>query len=376
MNVLITGGAGFIGMHLARKLLDRNITITILDNFSPQVHGGNEELDLDIASSVKLIRGDIRDRDTIGRALYGQDAVVHLAAETGTGQSMYKIAHYESVNIGGTALMLDCIVNNRRSSIKKIIVASSRAIYGEGQYFCYEHGTVYPKERSLKDLRSGQFELRCPICCESVVLDATDETAPLNPTSMYGLTKQVQEQMVLMFAKTLGISAYALRYQNVYGNGQSLNNPYTGILAIFSNLSRLGEDINIFEDGMESRDFVYVDDATEATALCLSEELYGVEAINVGSGVPVTVLDVAHQIVEYFGSRSKVMISGAFRHGDIRHNIASMVKAKEQLGYCPNWQFDNGIRAFLDWAKLREKVSRSAYDRSLSELREKGLMLG
>jgi dTDP-L-rhamnose 4-epimerase len=373
MNILITGGAGFIGTHLTKKLLNEGATVTVLDNFSPQIHGIGAATKFIQHRGVRLIDGDVREKQVWLEALPGHDAVVHLAAETGTGQSMYEISRYEAVNIAGTANMFDCIVNHKLTNIRKIVVASSRAIYGEGSYECKEDGVVYPDQRTVIDLKGGYFEPRCPKCGEFIKMQSTAEDAPFKPTSFYGLTKQVQEQMVLMYARTLGISAYALRYQNVYGPGQSLNNPYTGILAIFSNLARENKPINVFEDGSESRDFVYINDVVDATAKCLQATLQDIASINVGSGRSTSVINVAHAVVSYFDSKSTVSVSGAFRLGDIRHNVANQTKARELLDYKAKWEFKDGLTEFLNWATLSD-ASDAGYERSLQELKVKGLM--
>lgn len=372
MNVLITGGAGFIGTHLTKRLLDEGCTVTILDNFSPQIHGAQGSLSIDIAPHVRLIGGDVRDRDRFTQALTGQEVVVHLAAETGTGQSMYEVQRYEQVNMGGTSVLFDLLVNTKVHQIQKVVVASSRAIYGEGKYRCTTHGVVFPTSRRGKDLQAGLFEPRCPVCsafCEAL---PTDETTPLQPASFYGLTKQMQEQMVLLFAHTLGISAFALRYQNVYGPGQSLQNPYTGILAIFSNLARANQPIKIFEDGEESRDFVYIDDVVEATWRCIQPQVTGIAALNVGSGQRTTVRQVVEEIVTFFQSYSAIHITGEFRLGDIRHNVADLKKVSEILDFKPKWTFNAGIRAFLAWAE-QQATTCSNYEQSLSELRQRNL---
>ena len=233
MKILISGGAGFIGTHLARRLLADGADVTIFDSFSPQIHGGADVLPEEIAPHVRLIRGDVRDQSAFFAALDGQETVVHLAAETGTGQSMYEVSRYTDVNLGGTALLMDYLVNSPKSKITKLVTASSRAIYGEGKYECPAHGSVYPEARREADMKAGRFEPVCPVCAAPCVSVPTDENSRLSPSSFYGLTKQVQEQMTLLFGRTRGVSAFALRYQNVYGPGQSLRNPYTGILAIF-----------------------------------------------------------------------------------------------------------------------------------------------
>ena len=371
-RILVTGGAGFIGTHLTRRLLREGYHVTVLDNFLPQVHGASRLLAEDLQGKVELLVGDVRDRTALHDALLDKDIVVHLAAETGTGQSMYEPVRYEQVNIGGTALLLDFITNNSKSVISKMVVASSRAIYGEGKYRCTDHGEVYPNARGVEDLKRGDFEPKCPVCGSSCTVLATDEASHILPSSLYGITKQVQEQMFLMYGRSLGISAYALRYQNVYGPGQSLNNPYTGILAIFSNLARHGKKINVFEDGLESRDFVYVEDVVEATMRCIAPTSTGIDAFNVGSGVQTSVLELTREINNFFGGLSEVEISGDFRVGDIRHNYADLKKINRELGFEPQWEFSDGVKQFLQFAKPSNEISQS-YNASIDEMKKAGL---
>lgn len=373
MRVLITGGAGFIGAHLARRLLRERCSVSVLDNFSPQVHGSVQWLAADLAPQVTLFRGDVRDRPLVEKALERQDVVVHYAAETGTGQSMYAVARYVSVNLEGTACLLDVLVNRASPTVRKVIVASSRAVYGEGRYVCEAHGDVFPGPRQDEDLRAGRFEPRCPKCAREIAAVPTDEDAPLAPASLYGLTKQTQEQMVLLFARSLGIDGIALRYQNVYGPGQSLVNPYTGILAIFAGLARQGKPIEIFEDGRESRDFVHIGDVTEATWRSIRPDCRGVAVVNVGSGARTTVHAVADAINRFFGSRSRLSVSGAYRLGDIRHNVADLARAKALLGYEPSWRFEDGLANFLAWS-AGERGDSSDYGGSLDEMRARGLL--
>lgn len=373
-RVLITGGAGFIGTRVARRLLSSGYEVSILDNFNPQIHGNDSELSADLRDSVQLFRGDVRDVSLCEKALKAQDVLIHLAAETGTGQSMYRVRHYTDVNIGATSNLMELLLTNKYP-VRKLLVASSRAIYGEGAAQCHEHGVVYPGARSNQDMKAGDFEPKCPSCGEATTLVATAEEAPFRPSSLYGLTKQVQEQMVLMYAATLGINGFALRYQNVYGPGQSLNNPYTGILAIFSNQARTNRPIYIFEDGKESRDFVYVDDAVEASVRCVEAPAQKPIALNVGTGVAITVAEVVTRIVTYFSSSSEVTVTGAFREGDIRHNSASVDRLHATLGFVPGWRFEEGLKEFLVWAE-NQRVDSKNYEQSLAEMRTMGLMHG
>lgn len=372
--VLISGGAGFIGQRLAQALIRQGTRVRVLDNFSPQIHA-TDALPLELAGQVELIKADVRDRDAMKRALVGVDVVVHLAAETGTGQSMYEIDRYFSVNVQGTATLLDLLQNDAcGDAVRNLVVASSRAIYGEGAYQCVVHGTVYPDQRGRETMANGLFEPTCPHCGAQVSLLPTPEDAPFKPMSFYGLTKQVQEQAVLLFGQTRGINAFALRYQNVYGPGQSLKNPYTGILAVFSNLARQNQPIEIYEDGEESRDFVYIDDVVEATTRCVNFSGAFVGALNVGSGQATSVMTVAQEIKNYFGSISPIGITGAFRLGDIRHNIADVSLTKEVLGFVSETSFKHGLAEFLSWAKGQPVEDKSAYLRSVDELAAKGLM--
>lgn len=372
-NVLITGGAGFIGQRLAKVLLAQGAHVRILDNFSPQIHAV-DHLPASLAA-VELMKGDVRDRDALKLALSGVDTVVHLAAETGTGQSMYEIDRYFSVNVQATATLIDLLQNDAcGQQLRSLVVASSRAIYGEGAYHCDVHGTVYPEQRERERLSAGQFDPVCPHCDNKLVLRATTEQAPFKPMSMYGLTKQVQEQAILMFARTRGINGFGLRYQNVYGPGQSLKNPYTGILAVFSNLARQDQAIEIYEDGLESRDFVYIDDVVEATLRCINYSGNYVGALNVGSGQATTVMTVAEEIKSFFASQSEISVSGAFRVGDIRHNIASIALMQKSFGFTPAVGFKEGLKRFLEWASEQPVEDKAAYTRSVNELASKGLM--
>jgi dTDP-L-rhamnose 4-epimerase len=371
---LITGGAGFIGQRLARSLLKQGTAVRLLDNFSPQIHS-TETLPVDLEGHVDLIKADVRDRDAMRRALTGVKSIVHLAAETGTGQSMYEIDRYFSVNVQGTATLLDLLQNDGcANSLRSVVVASSRAVYGEGAYQCGIHGVVFPDQRNKESMSAGVFEPMCTDCSLPVSLIPTPERAPFRPMSMYGLTKQVQEQAVLLFARTRGLNGFGLRYQNVYGPGQSLKNPYTGILAVFSNLARQNQPIEIYEDGLESRDFVYIDDVVEATVRSINYAERFVGALNVGSGEATSVMAVAQEIIAFFKSESIIDVTGAFRMGDIRHNIADVANLETVLGFVPRVPFKQGLANFLGWAAEQAPEDKAAYLRSVSELTARGLM--
>ncbi len=375
MRILVTGGAGFIGSNLTYELLKNNHEVTILDNFLNKIHGSNKNLHSDLKSKVRLIKGDVTDKKTLFDALRNQQAVIHLAAETGTGQSMYEISNYTKVNVLGTSLICDFIINEK-NTLETVVVASSRSIYGEGKYKSNKHGIVYPKSRTYKNIFTS-FEVKCPISNEyNLKLMATDEDSKIQPSSFYGITKQVQEQMISLACNLKNINSFSLRYQNVYGPGQSLNNPYTGILSIFTRLALKNEEINIFEDGKESRDFVYIDDVVNATYKCLLSNKKGQFILNIGSGIPTSVLEVANKIVLHLNSDSKINVSGVFREGDIRHNYADLNNVKSVLNFNPKWSFHDGIKIFLDWVLSQNSIPKDNLDfkKSINELKLKGFL--
>lgn len=377
MNILITGGAGFIGSNLALKLLSKGHYLTILDNLSTQIHGSDPKNTSSLYKSIKdkvnFIHGDVSEEKYWKKALPNQDVVVHFAAETGTGQSMYEINRYSDVNIMGTSMMLDLLTNGKEYDVKKIIIASSRSIYGEGKYHCNLHGIVYPHERSNNDMKKGDFSVKCPKCNDKVKLLATDENSKIHPSSIYGITKQVQEQMCMVVGKSIGIPVVAFRYQNVYGPGQSLSNPYTGILSIFSTRIKNNNEINIFEDGKESRDFVFIDDVVDATILGIEKPEADYNIFNVGSGERIDVISVANKLKLNYNSDAKISISGNFRMGDIRDNYADVSKINKLLGYIPKVDFDRGISLFTEWVNKQE-IKDDMFEKSISEMKEKGLL--
>jgi dTDP-L-rhamnose 4-epimerase len=369
-RTLITGGAGFIGTNLARALIAREHEVTLFDNFSPQIHGANPTMDA-LPAGARVLRGDVRSRADLALALEGQTAIVHLAAETGTGQSMYEIARYSEINVGGTAELLDLLTNTSHS-VERIVVASSRAIYGEGRHRCADHGIVYPGARAEADMLAGDFAAKCPVCAQTTEALPTDEGSRIHPTSVYGITKQVQEQLVLTVGHSLGLHAVALRYQNVYGPGQSLQNPYTGILSIFSTRLRNGHGLSIFEDGAESRDFVFIDDVVAATLLALECDAAAGHAINVGSGVRTDVMTVAETLKATLGATGDIAVTGNFRVGDIRDNYADLALARELLGFEPTVDFATGIERFVAWVRGQE-LAADGFAQSIAELRQRGL---
>lgn len=374
-KILITGGAGFIGSHIALKLLSQGYEVIVLDNLSPQIHGDTPELTSPLYQSIKdkvsFILGSVTCREDWEKALKGVDAVIHLAAETGTGQSMYDIKKYVDVNIGGTALLLD-ILTNTEHHVKRVVVAESRAVYGEGKYKCPTCGDVYPLDRKDEDMIRGDFECKCPKCGGEVQLIATTEDSTIHPSSVYGVSKQVQGQLVHLVCKSIGVESVSFRYQNVYGPGQSLTNPYTGILSIFSTRIKNGNDLNIFEDGNETRDFVYIDDVVDATILGLEVSEANGHVFNIGTGIATDVLTVANTLCEKYDVTVPITVSGNYRLGDIRHNYADISSAHKILGFQPKWSFSEGIGKFTEWVNQQD-VQEDNYENSIEEMKRKGL---
>ncbi|PKL40234.1 MAG: epimerase [Candidatus Riflebacteria bacterium HGW-Riflebacteria-1] len=373
-NILITGGAGFIGSNLSLHLLSKGYAITVIDCLSSQIHGDeptNSSLYKTIKDKVTFFHADVSCKSFWEQAIQGQDAIIHLAAETGTGQSMYEIEKYVNTNVGGTALMWD-ILANQAHSVKKVVVASSRAVYGEGKYNCSKDGDVFPVARKESDMSMGDFSVKCPICNTTVVPMATSEDSKLSPSSIYGFTKHAQEEMCLIAGKAMQIPVVAFRYQNVYGPGQSLKNPYTGILSIFSTRISNGNEIQIFEDGRESRDFVFIDDVVKATVLGLEKDEGNYQVLNVGTGVQTDVLTVASLLKSEFNSSIDVRVTGDYRLGDIRDNFADLTQITNLLGYKPSVSFADGIKRFVAWVKSQE-ISEDNYLSSIEQMKKRGL---
>jgi dTDP-L-rhamnose 4-epimerase len=379
-KVLITGGLGFIGQQLARTLVRRGMKVRLLDNLSPQIHGVDSEPELGALleeGKVEVMRGDVCQRRDWVAALHDVGSVVHLAAETGTGQSMYRIGDYTSTNVLGIALLLDVLANDPHG-VTKLVLASSRSVYGEGAYQCPRCGMVYPPMRSLIDLQAGQWEPLCPCCSGKVTPVATPEGAKTSPASVYAATKLAQEDLLRIAANALGIPFLIFRLQNVYGEGQSLHNPYTGILSIFSNRIRQGKEVVLFEDGQESRDFVHVSDVAEAIALGVAYDGGDGLTMNVGSGAQTSVETVAESLRrEFTDLRAPIVTSGQYRLGDIRHNYADISAIGQHLGFAPKVSLEEGISRFVRWVKT-QPVSRNGaedgLDKANREMIERGLM--
>jgi dTDP-L-rhamnose 4-epimerase len=371
--VLITGGAGFIGTHLVRMALESGYRVRILDNLSPQIHG--EKSDYQAPEAAEFIRGDVVCRSDFDAALKGVHAVVHLAAETGTGQSMYEIERYYRVNVQGTAVLFDILANGPHE-VQTVVLGSSRSVYGEGAYSCVsgcaEGVRRYPQPRTPEQLLRQEWAPTCPACGKPVEALATREDDRMSPASVYAASKLAQEDLVRVNCRALGIQPVVLRFQNVFGEGQSLKNPYTGILSIFSTRIRLGLPLPIFEDGDETRDFVHVEDVVRAILAGLERRLDIEDTINVGSGQASPIIAVARLLIEALGGTIEPHVTGQYRVGDIRHNWAD-VRRLEQLTGGPRVSIEDGIRRFADWVRT-QPVPPDLLEKANAELKARGLM--
>jgi len=374
-KVLISGGLGFIGLEVARQLVEQKHPVLLFDNLSPQIHGNIPNLSaLRVLRSahVEVFRGDVSKPSDWEAALADVSAVVHLAAETGTAQSMYEISRYTQTNIGGTAALLNHLANHKHK-VNKIILASSRSVYGEGAYQCQQCGLVYPSARSETMFQSAEWQPQCPACKRPIEAAATLEEAKTAPASIYAVTKLSQEDLVRVAAKALGIPAVIFRFQNVYGEGQSLKNPYTGILSIFSNQLRLKKTNHLYEDCQESRDFVHVSDVARAVGLGLASDGADGATLNVGSGQPTSVENMALLLQERLGTKTQPIISGQYRLGDIRHGYADLTAIRARLQFAPEIALDKGLTRFVEWVKT-QPLEPDHLEKATAELVARGLM--
>lgn len=358
-KVLITGGAGFIGSHLADLLIANGYIVVVLDNLHPQVHGKERKRPHYLHPEVQLIEGDIRNAKVVSKSLEGVSFVYHFAAHTGVGQSMYQIEEYLDVNVRGTAVLLDAIAA-RPGQIKKLILASSRAVYGEGSYYCKNcQLRLTPPPRDLGQLRHSQWEPTCPRCHQQITAVATTESDPTFPGSIYAISKLSQEQTCLIFGQAYQVPTIVLRFFNVYGPRQSLQNPYTGVINTFLTRLKADQPPKIYEDGQPTRDFVHVTDIVNACLLALQCNEAVHQIFNVGSGQKLTLLEIAQAILYNSGNMAPI-ITGEFRVGDIRHCFADITMARNVLGYSPSIPFVQGIKVLLDHVKNESWEDNSA----------------
>lgn len=366
-TILITGGAGFIGRYVARACLERGHRVRVLDSLIEQVHGEATQVD-HLDPEVEVVVGDVRDEAAVLRALQGVTKVVHLAAEVGVGQSMYAVDRYVSVNDHGTAVLFQHLIDN---PVKRVVVASSMSIYGEGLYRdadgrAFEDVLRTPRARSTDpwDPLDGQGRPLIPV--------PTPEWKRPTLASVYALTKYVQERLTLTLAPAYGMEGVALRLWNVYGPGQALSNPYTGVLAIFSSRLHNGQPPVIFEDGQQRRDFVHVEDVAQAFLLALEHEKAPGGVFNVGSGEDRTVNEVAQLLAKAMGRSIEPEIAGKARLGDIRHCIADISKIREELGYAPRCDFSKGLAELAEW--VAEQQAEDRVQQARRELEARGLV--
>jgi dTDP-L-rhamnose 4-epimerase len=368
-QVLITGGAGFVGSHLADGLLRAGHRVRVLDDLTPQVHG-NLRPDY-LSDQVELLVGDVRDRDMLRDALDGVDVIFHFAAAVGVGQSMYEISRYMSVNTQGTAELLQALLDSK-SNPQKIVVASSMSIYGEGAYHCAHcNANVAPPVRQPAQLRAGQWDVFCPVCSGPLTPAPTREDKPSDLTSIYALSKRNQEEMCLIFGRTYGIPVAALRFFNIYGTRQALSNPYTGVAAIFASRLLNGLPPLIFEDGTQMRDFVSIHDIVSANLLAMESTAADQMVFNIGSGKPITIQRVAEILAGALGKKIAPVVTQKYRAGDIRHCYADISRARAVLGYEPRVTHEEGFRELAAW--LREQQAEDKAETALRELSAYGL---
>lgn len=358
MNILVTGGAGFIGSHLVDALVERGHRVRILDSIVEQVHG--DKVPEHLNPAAEFIRGDVCDADVVRKALDDIEVVYHQAAEVGVGQSMYEIVRYVKANDLGTAVLLEEMIKRPRQ-FRKLVVASSMSIYGEGAYRCAScDSKIHPFLRPDEQLAAHEWNFRCTGCGRELELSGTPETKPLYPTSVYAVSKQDQEQYSLAVGRAYKIPTVAFRYFNVYGTRQALSNPYTGVCAIFSSRLLNDQAPMIFEDGEQSRDFVHVSDIVQANLLALETDKADYQAINVGTGRATSVKQIAVLLAKGLGKEIAPETVGKYREGDIRHCIADISKARELLGYEPKVELEKGLEELLGWVSNQsadDKVS-------------------
>ena len=379
MNVLITGGAGFIGSEIVNLLygIDK-YSVTVLDSMTEQIHGQdwqNSYLYNRINGKCRFIKGSVCELSVVQEAVRDCDVVIHLAAETGTGQSMYQINQYNETNVMGTSNLLQAIsLLGQSSKVRKIILSSSRSVYGEGKYECPNCGVIYPDGRLKEKMIAGDFNFYCPKCGEKMFVLPTTEDSAVKPVSLYAYTKYAQEMMLRTMCPAMGIDYTIFRFQNVYGVGQSLKNPYTGILSVFSTLMLENKPVNIFEDGLESRDFINVKDIATGVISSIEGSKSNGQTINLGSGFNTSVIDIATTLKKHYNSSSEIKITGDFRIGDIAHNKADISRAKALLGFNPSIDLESGLKEFCSWVQGQEK-DNTGYEKSILEMEKAGMFI-
>lgn len=378
-KVLITGGAGFIGSRLVNKLYESDsFDITVIDSMSEQIHGKDWEqsyLYQTIKGKCNFIKGSVTDIDVMREIVPENECIFHLAAETGTGQSMYQINQYNEANVMGTSNLLQSIsLAGMNSKVKKIVLSSSRSVYGEGKYECPKCGVVYPENRDKAKMVQGDFNCYCPNCGEKLSILPTTEDSAIKLASLYAYTKYAQEMMLKTMCPAMDLDYTILRFQNVYGVGQSLRNPYTGILSVFSTLMLENKPVNIFEDGLESRDYVNVLDIVDGIIACLDNDRSNGMTINLGSGKDTSIINIAETLKKHYNSQSEIRVTGDFRIGDIAHNKADISKASSILRFKPKISLSEGLEELCSWV-IGQDIDNSKYEQSLAEMEEFGMFI-
>jgi dTDP-L-rhamnose 4-epimerase len=355
MRALVTGGAGFVGSHTVDALLDRGYEVRVFDNLDPQVHGSERRVPGYLNAGAEFVFGDVRDPEALRVALQDIDVILHLAAAVGVGQSMYEVTKYVDVNTRGTAVLLDLLIHAKHK-VRKLVVASSMSIYGEGRYQCSQCGIVYPKLRGEKQLEIRDWEMKCPNCFATVEPNATHEEKLIYPTSIYAISKRDQEEMSLTIGRAYKIPTVALRYFNIYGSRQALSNPYTGVAAIFSSRLLNGNSPIVFEDGQQSRDFIHVSDIVQANLLALESQDADGEVFNVGTGRRMSILELANILRQHLEPERTPRILGQYRKGDIRHCYADIRKISEKLGFKPKITLEDGAEELVNWVRTSQAI--------------------
>jgi len=368
-NILVTGGAGFIGSFLVDKLIKNGYQVRILDNLEEQVH--QQKIPSYLNQNAEFIKGDVRDHKVLKDALTSIDAVFHLAAAVGVAQSNYQIKKYADTNIGGTSNLLNILVNENLK-IKKIVTISSMTGYGEGNYKCVKCGIVRPPLREELQLEKKDWNLYCPNCQRKVEAVATNEKALDFPNSVYGLSKKVQQDLTLLVGKIYKIPTVVLRGFNVYGSRQSLSNPYTGVTAIFISRLKNNKEVVIYEDGLQSRDFISVHDLVNAFILSLESDEANNQMFNIGSGKGTSILEIAEAVSKLLGKPNLIQINKDYRKNDIRHCFADISKAKKVLGWEPKITLEQGLKELIEWSS--NQVAKDKFKNAQAELKQKGLL--